>query len=262
MLFRLKWRFKYFKKRFLLYALYFLSFLKERRFWEINIDGLRCKLFFSHPYQHLFARNLYYGKHERVLLSLWKKQAEEVNTGGVIFDVGAYNGIYGLIAALSNPEAQVVIIEPDEINAKHILHNIQLNLLKNVTLLRAVMTDVSGEIPFTRQPGATAGYVQESPTASKVKSFTLDEWSKENQKTPDLMKFDISGGEQDILLGSAETLTRAPRLKILLEFYPNYKNGSKVSSFWLHLTKLGYKSLYLYPRSDGKSIFYFVFKNL
>jgi len=261
-----KWARKYYKKKLIMHLLFYFSLIKGKKNLEVDIDGTKCKLCFSHPYHHLFARLLAENKHERTLLSLWKKQAVE-SGDGVIFDIGAYNGIYGLIAGLVNPQAKVFIFEPDPINFQHIQNNIKLNNLANVVAVETAMSDRVGTIHFKRHPGATAGIIESDKNLSlnskndySVQSTTINNWVAQNHRLPVLMKFDISGAEYGALLAAKEILAQAERMIIFLEFYPQQPEAEL--AFWSQLKELGYQWLYLYPREDGRSTYYFVFKNL
>ncbi|MEK7084480.1 MAG: FkbM family methyltransferase [Patescibacteria group bacterium] len=258
----LRWVWRYGKKRFLMYLRYFYSRFTGRTFWPVKIEAIEIKLSFTHPYQHHFARQLHQGKHERALLSLWRQQATQIGPG-LIFDVGGYNGIYGLLAAKSNPHAHVVIVEPDQVNIAHIKANIALNRLGNVQILEAVLSGNNRAVPFKKHDGGTGGsIVAGSNETITVPSVILSEWVHAFGRIPVLMKWDAVGAETAALLAAREVLVKAERMKLLLEFYPAQCATERQTqdSFWAMLRELGYQWLYLYPRSDGVAVYYFVFK--
>lgn len=76
------WLYKYSKKILIIHSTYLWSKITGRKFWEIDTDGVKIKLTFSHPYQHLLARALNKGDHEMYLLTMWKKQSEKTVGGG------------------------------------------------------------------------------------------------------------------------------------------------------------------------------------
>jgi FkbM family methyltransferase len=253
--------FRYYKKKFSNLFLFYLSKIKGKKYLEVDIDGLKCKICFFHYYHYLFGRNLVKGKHERVLLSLWKKRAEEMVAGEVAVDVGGYTGIYGLIAGLANPAIEVFIFEPDPVNFEHIRRSIELNNLRNTRVIKAVLSGYSGNAHFKMHEGATAGRLA-LDGGDLVESITLSDWTSRNNKIPNLIKFDIWGSEVDVLLASEDVLKKAKKLGILLELYPEGFQGSKEKEkmFWLFMRELGFHSVYLHPRSDGWSNYYYVFK--
>lgn len=134
----LKWARHYYWKKFILYLDYYLSVLKNINFFEAQIDGLKIKFSFNHYYHHYLAKIIAQEKYEKHLLETWKKKSEGK---GVIFDIGGYNGLFGLIAAAANSSSSVYIFEPDSINGDCILKNIELNNLKNIVLVPAESKD-------------------------------------------------------------------------------------------------------------------------
>ena len=98
---RLFWRFRYYKKWIWIYFYYYLSKIQNRNFFEADIGGVKIKLGFTHPYQHLMARHFSRGEHESNLLALWKRESEGLEPGSAILDIGGYNGVYGLLSALT-----------------------------------------------------------------------------------------------------------------------------------------------------------------
>ncbi len=262
-----RWFFRYYKKRLYIYQTYVFSKLIGRKFWKANIDGAECKLAFSHPYHHSMARTLRYDPGEKTQLSIWKKQAEKIGQG-IILDIGGYNGIYGLIAGVANPQAQVKIFEPDLVNFKHIENNIRLNGLKNVTARQEVISNHSGIIYFGGASGLTAGRISRLSAGSnaeknyQVKSLTIDECLSAYLCLPILMKFDIFGAEYDALMSATKTLSAAKKISILLEYYPraNSVKPEEDDRFWSYFKNLGFHSVFLCQRNNGFAEYYFVFK--
>ncbi len=252
-----KWVYHFYGKRLNMYGFYFWSKLRGQTYFEISIDGANLKLGFNTPYHHLFARSLEQKKHEPVTLSMFKKAAETVESGKAIFDFGGYNGVYGLLGATVNPLAKVLIVEPDPVNAKQIQANIDLSGLKNVQVIQAAVGEKSGAVKFAFHSGATAGKITANVT-TEVKSLTLADCVREIGSIPALIKFDVVGAEQDALLAASELLKKTDNLDILLELYPRPEIEKKQLTGMFK--ELGFKMIFLYPRSDGGSVYYWVFK--
>jgi len=154
---RLLWRFRYYKKWLWIYFYYYSSKIQNRKFFEADIEGVKVKLGFSHPYQHLMARHLSRGKHESNLLALWKRESEKLEPGSAVLDIGGYNGVYGLLSALVTPDSEIFIFEPDKINTAEIRNNCALNNLKNVAIVALAISDKTGKAFFREHPGGTGG---------------------------------------------------------------------------------------------------------
>lgn len=239
------WAFRYYKKRLLMNLSYYWSQFRGRSFWEINIDGLKLKMSFSHPYHHLFARRISKGKHEVNLLLMWKKQAEAVQ--GDILDLGGYSGIFGLIAAIASPHSKIYIFEPDPVNFKHIQDNIALNHFKNVFPVQAAVFDRSGPVSFKKHEGGEAGNIAKGEGDFQLPCVTIDGWVAQNKLTPVLIKMDVEGAEYRALLGSKKLLSEAENLKILLEVHYNFlqRFGDTEADIWRLLSGLGYGAIFL-----------------
>jgi FkbM family methyltransferase len=237
---------------------YRLARLKGQKYFSLMVENITCKFTFSTPYHFLYAQNLAQGDHEQVLLSLWKKQAEQVMEG-VIVDVGGYNGVYGLVAGLANPHVDVFIFEPDPINIEHIEKNIALNQLSRVHAVPLAVGDVDGKVFFREHRGGAGGYIIDTSDGScSVYAVNFGKWLQEKKATAKLLKFDVYGAEVSALRSMEEQLRSTSPMSIILEFYP--QNETKDTAFWQYLTGLGFSKLFLYTRSDGRSQYYFISK--
>jgi FkbM family methyltransferase len=252
------WAYRHYKKKALLLGSFYYGKATGQEYYQCTVDGLEFKLSTEHPYHHLFAEHVAHGKHEATLLSLWKKQAVEIG-GGVIFDVGGYNGMYGLVAALANPLAQIVIFEPEPVNVSIIEKNIKLNNITNAKVVASALSGSVGTVSFRKHTGATSGRIEEGTDTLQVPTTTISAWAREHGQVPRLLKFDIGGAEAGALLAADDILATAPQMGILLEFYPG-EAGAQGALLWQLFERLGYQTLFLYQRGDKKSKYYFVYK--
>lgn len=238
------WAFKYYKKRAKIYIEYYISKLIGQKYWETDINGLIIKFSFTHPYHHHFAKNLYKGVHETKILPIWKKLCED--KGGIILDLGGYNGVFGLIAATANPKAEIFIFEPDPVNIDHIKKNIEINSLKNIKIVPLAITNKSGQTHFKIHDGGTSGAIDDKGDYS-ITSISVDDWASQNHKTPSLIKFDIEGAEYKGLLGAQQVLCDSKDLYILLELHRDFlkRYGDKEEDVWELLKSLSYKAIWL-----------------
>src|SRR3989344_3322006 len=231
-----RWASKYYAKKIRIYWRLILSKISRRNYWVAEIDGTRIKLGWLLPYQHEYAYNEAHNKHEWALLSLWKK---EVLRAKVIFDAGSYNGIYGLLAAVANPQARIVIFEPNPSQAENIRQNIALNSLHNVEFVPKALAGSAGVARFKKDDGGSAG---ELTAAGELEVVTT---TLATHGVPDLIKLDVVGAEYDVLIAAKDVLAEK-NMRILLELYP--QNKEKLLPF---LRSLGYHTEFLQPRADG-----------
>jgi len=184
-------------KRTWFFLFFIKSRLKRQRFFTITCEGVEIKLTYFTPYHCNLAYSLSQSRHEGEILKKWANDAKHSST---IIDVGAFTGVYGLLAAKANPTATVYLYEPDPINAAHVLGNIQLNHLTNCHLITAAVTDHDGFITFNCLGMSASSIKDSSPKSPLVQAATL-------ANTPaDLIKLDAEG-EESAILG---TITSSP----------------------------------------------------
>jgi len=138
-----------------------------------------------------------------------------------ILDIGAYTGVYSIEAAISNPRARVIAVEP---NSK-VLPTLSLNIACNnlgeqIEIWKYPLSNQNEKA----QLHSTNGNSGDSMTSLKksddlevhteVETRTLD--SHGESLAPGLVKIDVEGFEPEILIG-AEKIFRASRPMILME---------------------------------------------
>jgi len=78
----------------------------------VIIDDVTLRFAFFTPYHQNIAQKFHDGEFEKTALLAWKEHAK---TSAIIYDIGGYNGIFGLLAAKMNPNSTVVIfLKSDE----------------------------------------------------------------------------------------------------------------------------------------------------
>jgi FkbM family methyltransferase len=208
------WAFKFAKKRGYHPLSYLASRLSARSYWEATFaDGLTLRFGFITPYHHATAKNYAHGSYEPAVLR-WQEEAKRHFR---IYDIGGFSGLYGLVAAKSNPRAIVTIFEPHPTNAEQCRRNITLNNLSNCSVEELAVSNETATATFTRE--ATTGAHFGGPLI--VKTTTLDDLPP-----PDLMKIDVEGAEGDVIDGAHDTLLSHPA--ILLEQHAWLQNPEKM----------------------------------
>lgn len=143
--------------------------------------------------------------------------AEQIPSGGVVWDVGANVGFYTLIAARLVGDGKVVAFEPLPANQEAIRRNIALNELANVQLIGVALSDAEGTAELEIHASPTWAKLDTSvDTAFKrgtdiagrvrVELSTLDA-QLAHAAAPDLVKMDIEGAEVAALRGASKLLS-------------------------------------------------------
>ncbi len=154
---------------------------------------------------------------------------EFVKPGNVVFDVGANIGyITLLLADVVGANGHVFAFEALPNNVKRLKENISINNFDTrVTMISAAVADRSEKMRFLVGPSGGMGKLEGSagrdevdyPEFIEVPSVCLDDFVfTEKQSFPDVIKFDIEGGEILALKGMQRILTHAQPL-ILMEIH-------------------------------------------
>lgn len=139
------------------------------------------------------------------------------NEGARVIDVGAYTGLYSLVARKAG--ARVTAFEPLERNRKRFLENAALNGFGDLTVNDEAVSDVVGTTRITtnlRAQGLSSGSSIVKVVGADhvpVRTVTIDSLGL---KKLTAMKIDVERAEPLVLRGARETLARC-RPTLLVE---------------------------------------------
>jgi FkbM family methyltransferase len=154
--------------------------------------------------------NLEFWEHNsREIFSLIAKQST------VIFDVGAYTGIYTLISGKANSKAKIYSFEPNPLLFEALKKNVKINRIsKRCILVNSALSNSTEErflfqnAEFHTSQFSLNEYTKDSKKI-KVSTIELDIFSEEqNLENLDLMKIDAEGFEENIIFGGLKTLAK------------------------------------------------------
>ena len=148
--------------------------------------------------------NFFFGSYEPEQTEAFERA---VRPGAVVYDVGAHYGYYSLLASqLAGAKGRVIALEPSPRNLKVLRRHIQLNHIENITVLETALSDHPGEARFDNRAGSGVGHLSpEGPLT--VRLTTLDLLARE-YPAPSVLKIDVEGAEEAVLLGGRETLAK------------------------------------------------------
>jgi len=164
-----------------------------------------------------------YAGWEPTSLRLWAALAARAS--GIVLDVGAYTGIYSILAATVNPGVKVLAVDIQRDCLNRIAENARANHLTSVEPHQVAASSESGTVRFffRREPDILTSVA--SLTASdyandsaEVAAVRLDEFLAERgaRDRVSLIKVDVEGAELEALDGLHETLATA-RPDVLVE---------------------------------------------
>ena len=167
---------------------------------------------------------------DRSLLEYWSDDFGELRflwqflkPGMSFFDVGAYHGVFSVVAALKMAgDGRIVAFEPSPRERRRFDLHCRMNGLTRVNLEPYAVSAVGGQATFftvmegfttmnSLQPPAIDHPVQQSA----VDKLSLDEYiAQRDIRSVDLMKIDVEGGELQAFLGARNLLSSVRPLLI------------------------------------------------
>jgi FkbM family methyltransferase len=133
----------------------------------------------------------------------------------VFVDVGAYSGIYTLLACVANPRLRAVAFEPNPVKLPQLRSNVIVNGLQDrVTIVGKALSTETGRatlaIPSDDSTASLGGARPDDRTVD-VAVTTGDDTL--GDLPVGLIKIDVEGFESDVLAGMSRVLvTRRPRI--------------------------------------------------
>ncbi len=191
--------------------------------------------------------------------------------GKTILDIGAHVGYHSLcFAELVGIDGKVLTFEPNPYNIKYIKENLKNNeeLSKRIELHEVAVSIKNGFEDFVFsdkvEEGMSSGSFLESAdtismkesyeatggfSRTQVKKVKLDGLNDQSNEVikPDIIKIDVEGGENLVLEGAVETITKySPTILVEVHSIPNM--------YWVmnFFIKVGYGTELLKKENDGR----------
>ena len=219
-----------------------LSLKKKKAFWkenpivgeiDIKIPGINSFKMFSDN-DDTVVKELYWTDFkgwELTSLVLWNDLIKSINTEDVVYDIGAYSGIYSLIGVTAAKVKKIIAFDIQKITLERLAKNCSINNIGNIQLVRAACTSFNGEATFYfyKEDGiisSVAGLVKKEMNnlEESVKAIRLDDFNSENNNNAvvSLMKIDVEDAEIETLKGMQDLL-KNNKPDVLLEVNDNKK---------------------------------------
>ncbi|CAN5195516.1 hypothetical protein BH10CYA1_BH10CYA1_55780 [soil metagenome] len=195
---------------------------------EINFGNLPTMLFRrSAPHSKYFFADQWWIDGEYVHeLPVGLTFVSHVRSASLVLDIGANLGWYALLAMRSNPAVPVHCFEMDAVNFRLLTENLELNQASNVTAHQLAVSDCKGVSTYsdTLRQGSDSrsGFHLNSSALSDVDSLCVDTVSLDSQfQSLDgaVIKIDVEGAEQNVLLGARRLLEVSTRVALFIEVH-------------------------------------------
>lgn len=157
----------------------------------------------------------------------------------ILIDCGANIGLCSLYWANKFPDSTIFAIEADPQVAKILQGNLEINNVKNVTIINKAAWINDGHIEFSLGP-IDGGAISKSRASSSVKvaCFNFALWV-DSFEVIDYLKIDIEGAEKDVVPSlTNETLQKVGRA--FVEYHQPANELSKIGKIISHLEDAGF----------------------
>lgn len=135
--------------------------------------------------------------------------------GTSAFDVGANVGLFTVVMSRAvGPSGRVLAIEPVADTARHLRQNLERNKCMNVDVIQGAAAAAPGDIPLYLTDDPALHSAGGEPLAGhpmiqtiNATAYTLDElWISSGRPAVSLVKIDVEGAEQAVLLGALQMI--------------------------------------------------------
>jgi FkbM family methyltransferase len=208
------------RRRFLSYGLKIFGKIWQDKNCTFSLpDGSH----FNYPLNSAIGRALFTGGFEIAEVEFMRKL---LKPGDIVFDVGANGGLFTVIAAKKvGDSGHVYAFEPGERELELLRHNIEINHLKNVTVIAAAVGDKIGSTQLAISCDGALNSLRQTDHPKQqiegwqpVKMLTLDSVIQEF-KIPqvEFIKIDVEGAEKLVIAGANILLSSNTPPVILFE---------------------------------------------
>lgn len=145
--------------------------------------------------------------------TMQKIMVNVVKPGQTVYDLGANNGLHGLLLSrLVGEKGLVVNFEPFAANIIEIDENYEMNKIVNYRNVQAAVADKEGIVNFSMGVHSKQGAISEDNSDDsdcvKVPSITLDSFIDAGNPGPSFIKMDIEGAEGAALSGFSKNIEK------------------------------------------------------
>lgn len=221
-------------------------------------DGIKMRLFADMADRHnkilMFYSDFLEFPWESVTVEIFR---ELVKNKRCVATAGACLGYYPLIASKVNPAAVIYAFEPAQKNFSRFKYNLSINnFTKNIFPIHAALGNKDGQVNISDDNAQSAvGYTTDAVSSVEiVDSYTLDNFFKDKDTSPDLILLDVEGMEKEVFDGASgilnsdgldiifEILKKNPALKNSYEIITQISNKLKNFGYNLYLILDEYNS--------------------
>lgn len=191
---------------------------------DVVVDDVPPFVMFSNNDDRVAQMYFWYGPDafESLSLRIWSRLARAART---IFDVGAYTGVYSLVAAKASRQAEIHAFEPIRRVFGRFIDNLCVNAVGGrVHAHNLALSDAEGDATMRLFRGhltlSSGSSLMDKPSqevvdVEPVRTVRADKFAREmGVEDVDLVKVDVEGAEQLVVEGLGDLLVHRPDLLV------------------------------------------------
>lgn len=203
---------------------------KARQYYEthkpvtasISLLGYTYQLNTKSAYEWMRANAVYQDKH------ILEKLLSRLEPGMHCWDIGASIGAYSCILSLKNkPDGVVYAFEPELSSRQRLESNLAVNGISNVHIYDVALGREETQLHLVLAHDASAGTHRldqnvnhDSKESQVVTVTTMDKLiQRDNLKIPGVLKIDVEGFEEQVLIGGKDTIRHPDCRAIMIEMH-------------------------------------------
>jgi FkbM family methyltransferase len=165
--------------------------------------------------------------------------AARMRADDVVFDIGAYHGVWAVL--LARHAREVVAFEPNPGSFEVLKETIAVNRARNVSASSVAIGGESSTADFWGTgSGASLRQGEHRHSRSRVQVETLDAFAEGRASMPDVIKIDVEGAEHQVLTGARRCLAHARLVCIEVHYDELPKFGADYPMVNSLMTEAGY----------------------
>lgn len=184
---------------------------------DFELEGKSIRMHVMNAFEWMRVQSFYEDQH---IISAIKAHLPE---NGTFWDVGSSIGLYSnYLAKVVGNKGKVIAFEPEIRSREKLMANIALNNNNQIRICPVGLGKETATFKMILAEDASAGnhrlsdHVENGELTQEVQVYGADEYrQQENLPQPNVVKIDVEGFEEGVILGAKDTLS-APECKAVI----------------------------------------------
>lgn len=234
----------------------YLFHLRYRYFDELHVElnGSRLNFFTGDP----IARRWFFPRYRDGSVHeppVTRKIREELREDDTFFDIGANLGFFTVLGQVTCTEGRIHSFELDPELIGLIKKSVELNEGGEVVINGLAVTNESGDLAkfaAVQSGNKSTNSIFSDEGSVQIPTFSIDDYCKNSEVSPEVVKIDVEGAERLVLEGMEKTITRPTLRSIFLEVHPGLIPNSVEDTLGYMSNLLTENDFELYAFSDRR----------